>query len=64
MPAEHSGVNWTTRRERITIPVGGGHFQDFQGNFSKANLLRENCFQQLLSVTGHTGQSKIKNQNC
>jgi len=29
MPAEHSGVNWTTRRERITIPVGGGALSGF-----------------------------------
>ena len=50
MRTEHSGVNWTTHRERITIP--GGHFQDFGSNFSKANLLRENCCQQSLSVTG------------
>jgi len=44
MPAEHSGVNWTTRRERITIPVGGGHFQDFQGNFSKVTYWEKIAF--------------------
>jgi len=63
MPTEHSGVNWTMCRERITIP-GGGALSGFRGNFSKANLLRKNCCQQLLSVTGHSGRRKITNQNC
>ena len=38
------------------------HMKDIGVIFQRLIHWKKNCCQQLLSVTGHTGQSKIKNQ--